>query len=124
MFQQMFVALVLMAIALNACSYGRDEDSTSAMCNALADGDKELAATLVDPIAQQQSDPEWQENINNVILWLEEQDCVQDALSDYPIIETLPIQTEIVVKLANGTTEILDLYVDEQSGTIWVNRFH
>lgn len=120
----MLFRAALVALTLNACSYDREYDTTSAMCNALADGDKILAATLIDSIAQQQSAVDWKENIDHVMLWLEDQDCVKDAQSDYPIIETLPVQTEIVIKMEDGTTEILDLYLDELAGTIWVNRFH
>lgn len=119
----LFLSLGLSLILSAACTK-QDQKDSSLLCSALGNNDLILAGQLIDDVAKFQSNPDWKVNIKAVETWLNAQECIEGALANYAIIETLPTQTEIWINKKLDGEYIIDLYFDETSGEIWFNRFH
>lgn len=119
----LFLSLGLSLILSAACTK-QDQKESSLLCDALGSEDLILAGQLIDDVAKFQSDPDWKVNVKAVEDWLTAHGCIEGALANYAIIETLPTQTEIWINAKLDGEYIIDLYFDETSGEIWFNRFH
>lgn len=122
------ILLLLSAGLLLVCSSGcskQDQKDPSLFCQAMEGNDLLGAGNEIDIQAKAQTNTEWEVNTQKVADWLVAQDCVKETETSFGgLIETLPPQTEILVVMEDGTQWVIDLYVDEDNGNIWFNRFH
>lgn len=119
----LFLSLGLFLVLSAGCTK-QDQKESSLLCDALGSQDLILAGQLIDDVAKFQSNPDWKVNVKAVESWLAAHECIEGALANYAIIETLPTQTEIWINESLDGEYIIDLYFDETSGEIWFNRFH
>ncbi len=119
----LFLAVGL-SLVVNAACTKQDQKESSLFCESIDGNDLLIAGNLIDEIAKTQSNPDWKVNVNAVEAWLNAQECVESALANDAIIETLPTQTEIRIKGKVDGEYFIDLYFDEANGKIWFNRFH